>query len=79
MSVCVGGWLGNECSCIIDLPWKPKLAAAGGTTHVFDKETGKVVKHIERWDIEVDKVLKQLLVPANKLPTNRLPTPSGDS
>lgn len=40
-------------SCVLDLPWKPRLAAAGGTTHVFSLETGRVVKHIERWDIEV--------------------------
>ena len=24
-------------SSILDLPWRPRLAAAGGTTHVFDK------------------------------------------
>jgi hypothetical protein len=58
-------------SCILDLPWRPKLAAAGGTTHVFDTTTGKVVKHIERWDIEPGKVVKQLFVPASKLPENR--------
>jgi len=58
-------------SCVLDLPWRPKLAAAGGTTHVLDANTGKVIKHIERWDIEPGKVVKQLLVPASKLPENR--------
>lgn len=58
-------------SCTIDLPWKPRLAAAGGTTHVFSPRTGKIVRHIERWDVEIDRVLKSLLVPANRLPTNR--------
>jgi hypothetical protein len=58
-------------SCVLDLPWRPRLAAAGGTTHAFDKSTGKVVKHIERWDVEPAKVVKQLLVPASKLPENR--------
>ncbi len=24
-------------SAILDLPWRPRLAAAGGTTHVFDE------------------------------------------
>eukprot|EP00976_Prorocentrum_cordatum_P033323 678635-Prorocentrum_minimum.AAC.1 len=24
-------------SCILDLPWKPRLAAGGSTTHVFDE------------------------------------------
>lgn len=27
-------------SAILDLPWKPRLAAAGGTTHVFSKVRG---------------------------------------
>tara|TARA_B100001142_G_scaffold260829_1_gene263313 strand:+ start:621 stop:1988 length:1368 start_codon:yes stop_codon:yes gene_type:complete len=58
-------------SCVLDLPWKPKLAAAGGTTHVFDPDTGKVVKHIERWDVEPKKVVKQLLSPSSKIPENR--------
>ena len=39
------------------LPWRPRLAAAGGTTHVFDADSGKVVKHIERWDVEPGKVV----------------------
>ena len=58
-------------SCILDLPWRPKLAAAGGTTHVFDATSRKVVKHIERWDIEPGKVVNQLFIPASKLPENR--------
>jgi len=58
-------------SCILDLPWKPKLAAAGGTTHVFEKDSGLVVKHIERWDIEPSKVIGQLLRPAAKFPTSK--------
>ena len=58
-------------SCVLDLPWRPKLAAAGGTTHVFDQTTGKVVKHVERWDVEPGKVVKQLLVPSSKIPENR--------
>ena len=75
----ITGWEENEddlvtswrFSCVLDLPWRPRLAAAGGTTHAFDKDTGKVVKHIERWDVEPAKVVKQLLVPASKLPENR--------
>ena len=42
------------------LPWTPRLAAAGGTTHVFDQRTGRVVRHEERWDIEPMVVVKQL-------------------
>lgn len=58
-------------SCIIDLPWKPKLAAAGSTKHVLSASSGKVVEHIESWDVNIDRVLKSLLMPANRLPTNR--------
>lgn len=28
-------------SAILDLPWRPRLAAAGGTTHVFDPVGGR--------------------------------------
>lgn len=58
-------------SCILDLPWRPRLAAAGGTTHVFDESTGKVIEHIEDWDIEPGKVVRDLLRPSSKTPTNR--------
>jgi hypothetical protein len=34
-------------SAILDLPWRPRLAAAGGTKHVLDPRTNLVVKHIE--------------------------------
>eukprot|EP00884_Botryococcus_braunii_P014047 jgi/Botrbrau1/22643/Bobra.176_1s0065.1 len=58
-------------SAILGLPWRPRLAAAGGTTHVIDPGTGKVVKHIESWDIEPGKVVRQLLKPASRVPGNR--------
>jgi hypothetical protein len=58
-------------SCVLDLPWRPLLAASGGTTHVLDSRTNKVVKHIERWDVEPSKVLKQLLKPASKIPESQ--------
>ncbi len=50
-------------SCILDLPWRPLLAAAGGTTHVIDPSVGKVVKHIESWDVEPGKVVGMLFKP----------------
>lgn len=43
-------------SAILKLPWRPRLAAAGATTYVFDKQTGLVVEHIEEWDVEAQKV-----------------------
>lgn len=57
-------------SGILDLPWKPRLAAAGGTVHKFDPETGYVVEHIESWDVEPAKVVRNLLKPSSKVPTN---------
>ncbi|GIL60390.1 hypothetical protein Vafri_14995 [Volvox africanus] len=57
-------------SALLDLPWRPRLAAAGGTTHVIDLEKGLVVRHEERWDVEPAKVVAQLLQPAAKVPTN---------
>ena len=59
-------------SCVLDLPWRPKLAAAGGTTHVFDPATGKVIRHVERWDVRPGVVVKQLLLPSSKIPENRV-------
>ncbi|KAK9829020.1 hypothetical protein WJX72_003447 [[Myrmecia] bisecta] len=58
-------------SAILGLPWKPRLAAAGRTTHVFSKETGKVVKHLEEWDSEPGRVLRLLLKPTSRMPTNQ--------
>ena len=57
-------------SAILDLPWKPRLAAAGGTLHVFDPETNLVVQHIESWDVEPGKVIQSLLKPSSKVPTS---------
>lgn len=56
-------------SSILKLPWRPRLAAAGATTYVFDAQTGLVIKHVEEWDVEAQKVIQQLLKPAGK-PTN---------
>mmetsp|Transcript_35916 Transcript_35916/g.49845 ORF Transcript_35916/g.49845 Transcript_35916/m.49845 type:complete len:322 (+) Transcript_35916:78-1043(+) len=58
-------------SCILQLPHRPKLAAAGGTTHVFDESSGRVIKHIERWDVDPGTVVKQLLKPAARFPTSK--------
>lgn len=57
-------------SAILDLPWKPRLAAAGGTLHIFDPNTNLVIEHIESWDVEPSKVVGSLLKPSAKIPTN---------
>lgn len=54
-------------ACTLALPWRPRLAASGGTTHVFSPETGLVVKHIERWDIEPGIVARQLFTPGEEV------------
>ena len=59
-------------SGIVDLPWHPRLAAAGSTVHVFDPETGYVVEHLESWDTEPVKVLRTLLRPSSKIPRNQV-------
>jgi hypothetical protein len=56
---------------VLALPWRPQLAAAGGTTHVFDQHSGLVTRHVERWDVEPSRVVKQLLRPAAKFPTSK--------
>lgn len=38
------------------------------------QETGRVVKHIEMWDVEPGKVLKRLIRPAARTPTSRWET-----
>lgn len=57
-------------SSTLKLPWRPRLAAAGATTYVFDEKTGLVVQHIEEWDVEARKVIQQLLKPAGKPTTD---------
>ena len=55
------------------LPWRPKLAASGNTTHILEQKGARteVVKHIEAWDVDPWVVLKKLLLPASKLPENK--------
>jgi len=50
----------------VELPWRPRLFAKGGTTHVFDSRSGLVVRHDERWDIEPWTVVKQLFTPGKR-------------
>ncbi|KAG1666296.1 hypothetical protein FOA52_004777 [Chlamydomonas sp. UWO 241] len=61
-------------SCVLDLPWRPLLAAAGSTTHVIDADAGRVVKHIEAWDVDPKRVVAQLFKPSAKIPTNQAET-----
>ena len=51
-------------SSVLKLPWRPRLAASGTTTHVFDANN-RVVEHNERWESDISAVLANLLRPAN--------------
>lgn len=52
--------------CVLGLPWRPSLAAGGGTIHVFSPESGRIVRHIESWDIDPWDGVKQVLTPGKK-------------
>ena len=56
-------------SGVLALPWQPRLAAAGSTTHVFGPD-GRVIEHHERWDSDPRAVVRALLRPAAKEPRN---------
>ena len=51
-------------SSVLKLPWRPRLAASGTTTHVFDANN-RVIEHNERWESDISAVLANLLRPAN--------------
>lgn len=34
----------------LGLPWQPVLAWVWGVEHVFDRQSGLIVQHIERWE-----------------------------
>lgn len=38
------------------------MCTTGSTTHILDLESGKVVKHVEAWDVEPAKVVAQVRV-----------------
>lgn len=46
--------------CVLGLPWRPSLSASGSTVHVFDEDTGLIVRHIENWDISAIDGLRQV-------------------
>eukprot|EP00243_Klebsormidium_subtile_P004624 TRINITY_DN18773_c0_g1_i1.p1 TRINITY_DN18773_c0_g1~~TRINITY_DN18773_c0_g1_i1.p1 ORF type:complete len:262 (+),score=49.81 TRINITY_DN18773_c0_g1_i1:24-788(+) len=52
--------------CVLGLPWRPILAASGGTEHYFNPTSKKIVKHVESWDISPADGLRQLIKPNPK-------------
>lgn len=75
VSLDVTGWEDAESSlktkwrfkCVLGLPWKPILAASGGTEFFFSG-SGRIERHVESWDIEPMDALRQLIKPGRKLP-----------
>eukprot|EP00904_Undaria_pinnatifida_P001460 jgi/Undpi1/11314/HiC_scaffold_30.g13612.m1 len=55
--------------CVLGLPWKPTLAAAGGTEFFFNEDSGRIERHVESWEIEPIDALKQLIRPGRKKST----------
>ncbi|KAL2650481.1 hypothetical protein R1flu_018609 [Riccia fluitans] len=53
-------------NCVLALPWKPILAASGSTEYFFSKESGKIIKHVESWDISPADGVRQLFKPNPK-------------
>ena len=51
--------------CRLGLPWRPNLAASGGTKHVFN-EKHLMEQHVESWNIEPVVALRQLVRPGRK-------------
>jgi hypothetical protein len=42
------------------LPWSPVLAWPWGVEHVFDPESGLIIRHIESWDVSPAEGVRQL-------------------
>lgn len=51
----------HENECLVSLVY---CATAGSTTYIRDTNTGRIVEHIEAWDVEPEKVLKRLVKPS---------------
>ncbi|GJV34357.1 CAAX prenyl protease 1-like protein [Tanacetum coccineum] len=57
----IGHW---RFSCTMSFPWKPILSATGYTEYYLSKESGKVCRHVEHWNVPKMALFKQLLKPS---------------
>ncbi|XP_074279813.1 uncharacterized protein LOC141605084 [Silene latifolia] len=57
----IGHW---RFSCVLSFPWRPILSATGYTEYYFDVESGKVIRHVENWNVPKMTLLKQILKPS---------------
>ncbi|XP_024996397.1 uncharacterized protein LOC112529367 isoform X1 [Cynara cardunculus var. scolymus] len=60
----IGHW---RFSCTMSFPWKPILSATGYTEYYLSKDSGKVCRHVEHWNVPKMALFKQLLKPSRGL------------
>ncbi|XP_074279812.1 uncharacterized protein LOC141605083 isoform X2 [Silene latifolia] len=53
-----------EFSFVLSLPWTPLLSTTGCTEFHFDAESGKVCRHIEKRDVPIMMLFKQIFMPS---------------
>ena len=58
--------------CNSQMPYTPEDR---GTRMWVAQESGRVVKHIEAWDVEPGRVVRSLIRPSSRVPTNRCAPP----
>ncbi|KAL8263473.1 hypothetical protein R6Q59_021603 [Mikania micrantha] len=62
----VGHW---RFRCTMAFPWKPILSATGYTEYYLSKESGKICRHVEHWNVPKMALFKQLLKPSRQTNT----------
>ncbi|KAJ0803351.1 putative NTF2-like domain superfamily protein [Helianthus annuus] len=53
-------------SCTMAFPWRPILSATGYTEYYLSKESGRVCRHVEHWNVPKMALFKQLLKPSRQ-------------
>ncbi|KAI7737877.1 hypothetical protein M8C21_032141 [Ambrosia artemisiifolia] len=59
----IGHW---RFTCTMAFPWKPILSATGYTEYYLSKQSGKVCRHVEHWNVPKMALFKQLLRPSRQ-------------
>ena len=55
----------------VRLPWRPAIELTGNTVLTYDptQDGGRIVSYFERWDVDAGTALRQLLRPAQRIPS----------
>jgi len=53
-------------TCTITLPWRPTVDVLGRTDHYLEESSGRIFRHVERWDISATDALLQLIRPGRQ-------------